>query len=390
MFLDFFYYLRERGLNVSTTEWLSVIEALLAGFAKESLDQFYILCRALCIKSENYFDLYDQCFEEFFDNTPLPENVNEAIITWLQQIQLPSSVASSADNLLTSLDLTGLKQELLERLKDQEQLFEDGHELIGTGGTSPFGQGGQHPAGIQLSRNKSSGTAVQVAQKRLFKNLRSDRILETRQIGLALKKLRKYCREGLEEELDLDETIKASAINAGDISLIFRPERKNRVKIILLIDVGGSMSPYTELCERLFSAAYSARHFRSFKHFFFHNCPYETVYSDIERRKGQDLATVLKTVDHSWFCIIIGDAAMAPSELTIPGGAIDYFLHNRESGLVWLQRIRKRMPKSVWINPDPPQYWKCETLSLIQDVYPMFPLTLDGIGQAMQYLTGKK
>jgi len=217
----------------------------------------------------------------------------------------------------------------------------------------------------------------------------NDRTLDTRDISLALRQLKRLTRIGAEEELDLEGTISASAQNAGEITLKFHPRRKNSVKLVLMMDVGGSMTPYSELCERLFSAAHQANHFKAFQHYFFHNCPYEFLYSNIELEKRVSTQDVLKQLDDNWLLLIVGDAAMAPSELLSSGGAIDYFHLNRETGLSWLQRIRHRLPRSVWLNPDPPKYWEIPTVRTIGELFEMHELTLDGLAAAVSALRRK-
>jgi uncharacterized protein with von Willebrand factor type A (vWA) domain len=231
---------------------------------------------------------------------------------------------------------------------------------------------------------------MQIAQARSFANLRHDRVLDVRQISVGLRKLRRLGRDGRRDELDIDNTIDLTARNAGDLELVFRPERKNTVKLLLLIDVGGSMTPYTRLTERLFSAAHQASHFKAFKHYYFHNCPYETLYTDMARREGEPTLDVLEKLDSTWCCIVVGDASMHPYELSVAGGAIDYFHHNDEAGLAWLGRIRERFPRSVWLNPEPAQYWYVHSIQMIQDVFDMFPFTIEGLDDALNQLTKKR
>ncbi len=232
---------------------------------------------------------------------------------------------------------------------------------------------------------------MQVATKRRFQNLRHDRILDVRQIATALRQLRRLTRDGREEELDIDETVDATARNVGDLEIVFRPPRKNTVKLLLLMDVGGSMTPHTRLSELLFSAAHAASHFKAFQHYYFHNCPYEKLYTDISQRKGVSTLEVLQNLDRKWYTVIVGDAAMSPYELTSSGGSIDFFHYNEEPGIRWLQRIRERFPRSVWINPDPPRYWGVtQSTIMIQDIFEMHPFTLDGLGDAISYLRKQK
>jgi uncharacterized protein with von Willebrand factor type A (vWA) domain len=291
---------------------------------------------------------------------------------------------------LESLDLDELRKQFEERMAEQTERHDGGNYWVGTGGRSPYGHGGMHPSGIRVGGAGKRGSAMQVATKRRFQNLRNDLVMDVRQISVALRQLRRLTREGRRDELDIDETIDQTARNAGDLEIVFRPPRKNNIKLLLLMDVGGSMTPYTRLSELLFTAAHKASHFKAFKHYYFHNCPYETLYTDMERQQGESTAHVLQQLDATWYCIVVGDAAMGPHELTARGGAIDYFHFNDESGLVWLQRIAKRIPKSVWINPDPVPYWST-TLStvMIQEVFEMYPFTVDGLERAVVDLRHK-
>jgi uncharacterized protein len=231
---------------------------------------------------------------------------------------------------------------------------------------------------------------VQVASDRRFRNLRGDRVLDTHQIGVALRRLRRLAKEGGLDELDLDATIDKSARDGGEIDLVFGPPRKNRVKLLLLIDVGGSMDPHAELCEKLFSAAHAANHFQAFESRFFHNCIYENLYTDIYHRRGEPTRDVLKRIDRSWSVILVGDAWMSPFELTHAGGAIDFFHHNRETGLDWLERLRERCPRSIWLNPEPQRIWTAPSVRLIRSVFPMYELTLDGLAEAVDVLCGRR
>jgi len=232
--------------------------------------------------------------------------------------------------------------------------------------------------------------AAQIAARRAFRNYRSDRILDTRQIGVALRKLKRFAREGVNTEVDIDETIEATARNAGDITVVERPERVSDLKVLLLMDAGGSMSPYARNVERLFSAASKASHFKDLKAYYFHNCVYEKVYEDISRWDAVPTDQVLKTLDTQYRLILVGDACMAPSELLSRWGAIDYYHQNETPGIVWLERLEKHFERAVWLNPMRLRFWSHPTVERISDLFPMFELTLDGLDQAMSRLAGKK
>jgi len=390
--IHFFFHMRERGLKVSLNEWLALMDALARGHGDQNLLGFYHLCRALCVKSERDFDRYDQCFSEYFEGIEAVDEEFDALferaLQWLDLT--PEEVRERLLDELGDMDLEELKRLFEERLAEQEEEHNGGSRWIGTGGTSPFGHGGKHPGGVRVGGTGGARSAMQVASKRRFHNLRNDRVLDVRQIGVALRQLRKLTRDGRPDVLDLDETIDETARNAGEIELIFKPERKNSVKLLLLIDVGGSMTPYTLLCERLFSAAHAATHFKAFKHFYFHNCPYETLYENMDSGKGLRTAELLKDLDRTWFCVIVGDAAMHPYELKVAGGAVDYFHDNPEPGIEWLKRIADRFPRNVWLNPEPPKYWQITSTQMIRALFDMYPLTLDGLDEAVTALRSVK
>jgi uncharacterized protein with von Willebrand factor type A (vWA) domain len=388
MFLQFFQLLRGAGIPVSQSEWLALMRALALGLDECSLLRFYHLCRAVCVKSEAHFDLYDQCFAYFFRGIGEAPRDLTPFLQWLADPRSlrPLSAAERAE--LEALDLEELRRQFEERLREQKERHDGGSRWIGSGGTSPFGRDGYHPSGIRVgdAEGRGAGTALQVAGRRRFRNLRHDLVLDVRQIGVALRRLRLFAREGVADELDLDATIDQTARNAGDIELAFRPPRKNRVHLLLMMDVGGSMTPYAQVTEQLFSAAHQATHFQAFQHYYFHNCPYENLFSDIARQRGESTAQLLENLDREWFCVIVGDAAMAPYEVSMVGGSADYFHHNEVAGIDWLRRIRDRLPRTVWLNPEPPAYWGAHSTQMIRELFPMFPLTLDGLDSAIAEL----
>lgn len=389
MFVDFFFHLRSYGLKVTITEWLSLMEALFQGHARADLRTFYTLARALLVKRETDFDLYDRAFLSFFSGVEDDFELTEDLLDWLSNPVLPE-ISDEDRAKLEALDLDALRERFLERLAEQTERHDGGNKWIGTGGTSPFGHGGEHPSGIRVGGGGGGRTAVQIAGARQFRNLRSDRVIDTRQIGLALRRLRKLDKDEGPEELKLEETIHKSARNGGEIDLVFGPPRRNRVKLLLLVDVGGSMDPHTLLCERLFSAAHAANHFKKFEYRFFHNCVYERLYTDIARWRGEPTSDMLRNLDQTWSLVLVGDAWMSPYELTHAGGAIDYMHRNADTGLTWLQRLRQRCPNSIWLNPEPQKIWNAPTIHLIRQVYPMYPLTIDGLTEAVDVLRGRR
>ena len=390
MFTDFLYHLRARGLKVSLNEWLPLVRALVEGHARANLEVFYHLARALLVKRESQYDLYDQAFVEHFRGVEGHFDITDELLEWLKNPVLPRQLSEEELAALKALDLDELRKTFEERLAEQKERHDGGSRWIGTGGTSPFGYGGTNPAGVRIGGPGGGRSAVQIAEERRFRNLRSDRVLDTRQIGVALRRLRRLGKNEGPEVLDIEATIDQSARNGGEIDLVFGPERKNRIKLLLLIDVGGSMDPHADLSERLFSAAHAANHFQHFEVRFFHNCPYERLFTDIYHGKAEPTAEVLQRLDHRWSTLIVGDAWMSPYELTHAGGAIDFFHHNRTTGLEWLERLRDRCPDSVWLNPEPPRIWNAPSIQLIRRIFPMVELTVDGLTEAIDMLARRR
>ena len=388
MFLDFMTLLRKRGLKVSLTEWMGVTQALEAGLCGESLARFHPICRALVVKDEAKFDEFDQAFLEYFHDVKPQADLVQRVLAWLDNPVMPRELTDEERARLKELDTDELGRRFRELLETQKERHDGGKKYIGTGGTSPYGYGGQNPAGIRVGGGGGQRSAVRVAMRRSFRNLRDDHVLDVRQIGLALRALKRLSRDGNAEELDLDGTVESAGRNAGEIDLIFRRPRKNAVKLLLMMDVGGSMDDHVRVCELLFSAARGARHFKAFRSLYFHNCPYDQLYDDMALRKGPKTADVLRDLDPSWCVMVVGDAAMAPSELLESGGSIDWYRPNHEPGMVWLQRLRQRYPRSVWLNPNPPEGWWSATARRIKALYPMYPLTVAGLKDAVGKLRG--
>ncbi len=391
MFTGFFFHLRSVGLKVGLTEWLAVTAALARGHDRASLAVFYHLCRSLVVKREAQYDLYDRAFAAFFGGVDEQfVDVDAAVLEWLEDPVMPRDLSDEERRALEGMDLDTLRTRFEERLRTQRERHDGGDRFVGTGGTSPFGHGGQHPSGVGVGAG-GGRSAVQVAEERRFENLRGDRVLDTRQIGSALRRLRRLAREQGPEELDVDETVDKAAKNAGEIELVMRPPRKNRVKLLLLMDVGGSMDPYADVCERIFSAAHQASHFAAFQHYFFHNCVYERLYTDITRYAGPRTEDVLKQIDRTWTVVLVGDAWMGPYELTHENGGIYWqSTTGRVSGLDWLKRIAGKPKASAWLNPEPKRVWNAPTVSLIRRVFPMFELTLDGLSSCVDHLRGAR
>lgn len=389
MFLDFLYHLRAYGLKISTTEFLTLMQALVQGHAGASLSRFYTLARATLVKKEGQYDLFDRAFTTYFEGLEKQFNVDEELLNWLQNPKLPRDLSEDELEAIKKLDWNDLQEEFAKRLQQQKERHDGGSHWIGTGGTSPFGSGGTNPAGIRVGEG-GGRSAVAVAGDRRFKNLRSDLVLDTRQIGTALLRLRRLTRDTSDEELNIDESIAASARNAGEIELVFTPPRKNKLKLLLLMDVGGSMDPYAIITEQIFSAANQATHFKEFKSYFFHNCVYEQLYDDISRWKGPRTEDILKNIDETWTVVIVGDAYMHPYELIQQGVSATWGNVNPNSGFQWLKRIREKAPNSVWLNPEPKRIWDAPTIRLVHSIFPMFPLTLEGLTEAVDVLRGAR
>ena len=389
MLVDFFLHLKSARLPVSTREFLTLLEALEKGVVSLSIDDFYHLARATLVKDEAQFDRYDVAFASYFKGVDAILDVRTGIPEdWLRK---------EFERLLTDADkakiaaLGGwdrLMETLKQRLLEQKGRHAGGSKWIGTGGTSPFGAYGYNPEGIRIGQEGGrSRSAVKVWDERTFRNLDGDVELNTRNLKVALRKLRRFAREGVPEELDLEGTIEGTARNAGWLDLHLVPERRNRVKVLLFLDVGGSMDPHVEACEELFSAAKSE--FRHLEHFYFHNCVYDWVWRDGARRRAERVGTleVLRTYGPDWRAVFVGDAAMSPYELSQPGGSVEYA--NDEAGAVWLARVFAHFRKVIWLNPEPRRGWEYtrSTQMLLQILGPrMFPLTLDGLAQGIEVL----
>jgi len=391
LFLEFFYLLRALKVPVSITEWLTLTEALDKGHALSSLNVFYHLARALLVKSETFYDQFDQAFVACFGHLKTDIEITEEVLDWLKDPLNRLALDEEELARLKALPLDELRRLFEERLKEQTERHDGGGRWIGTGGTSPFGHGGANPAGLRLGGPGGGGMAIQVAAERRFRNYRTDVVLDIRQIKVALKRLRHLKPVGPQDELDLEETIDQTCRNAGEIELIFGRARKNTVKVCLLMDSGGSMVPYSDLVSRLFSAAHQMSHFKDLQHYYFHNCIYQELYTDIWNSESIPTAKVLANLDSDYKVILVGDAHMAPSELMSVGGAIDYYYHNEQPGIYWLKRVAEHFRHSIWLNPiTTPQLYVHPTIKAIGRIFPMFMLTLDGLEEGVKKLIVKR
>lgn len=390
MFSGFLFHLRAHGLKVSLTEWLTLIEALAGGYGRASLAGLYHLGRSVLVKREAHFDLYDRCFAEYFYGVEGSLDVSDELLAWLEQPKAMPELSPEELAALEALDLDELTERFKQRLEEQKERHDGGNKWVGTGGTSPFGHGGRNPAGIRVGGKGGGRSAVQVAEQRRFQNLRSDRVLDTRQVGVALRRLRRLAKDTGPLELDVDATIDKTAREGGEIDLVFSPERQNRVKLLLLMDVGGSMDPHTARSEQLFSAAHKATHFRAFRHYYFHNCPYGVLYEDMAIHKSVPTESVLTQLDRTWSIVVVGDAWMSPYELTHQSGAVWLYEKNARPGLEWLRAFREKTERIVWLNPEPRQIWEAPSVRMVRSLFPMFELSLDGISEAVDALRGVK
>jgi uncharacterized protein with von Willebrand factor type A (vWA) domain len=397
MFTGFFFKLREKGVPVTITEWLSFIEALYRGFFNSNLNHLYYIGRAFLVKSEAYYDMFDLAFQEYFGGIKTEDTELEKVLEWLEdpRNKLPPLTPEEIEELRRrvkefqrNVNMEELLKQFRERLAEQKERHEGGNKWIGTGGRSPFGAFGYHPGGIRVGGESWMQSAVKVAGERRYRNYRNDRILDVRQIKLALKRLRELKREGA-QELDLEGTVEKTAKEGGELELVYTRSRENSVRLILIMDTGGSMLPYTELCERLFSAASQMEHFKEFRHYYFHNCIYQDIFEDIANYKRVPTEKLFINFHSGYKVIIVGDARMAYSELFEVNGCIDYFYTNDRPGIEWLSRIRQHFPYSVWLNPTPKSFWNHVTVDAIRKIFPMFELTLDGLKEAVSALTSK-
>lgn len=389
MLLNFFYSLRESKLPVSLNEFLALLEALEANLAFADLDEFYLLARTCLVKDEKFYDRFDRAFGVFFEGLENLDDFIEALIPdeWVRS-ELEKYLSDEEKAKIKSLGgLEELIEQFKKRLEEQQKRHQGGNKWVGTGGTSPFGNDGYNPEGIRVGGQSRHKRAVKVWEQRQYKNLDDNIQLGIRDIKVALRRLRKFARTGAADQLDLDDTIRSTARNAGLLDIKMIPERHNAVKVLLFFDVGGSMNPHVSMCEELFSAARSE--FKHMEYFYFHNCLYESVWRDNFRRHGDRISTneVFRTYARDYRVIVIGDASMAPYEITHPGGSVEHF--NAEAGGVWIQRLVEHYPRSVWLNPVPEAEWDyTHTIGLIRRLMEdrMYPLTLAGLEAAMTTL----
>ena len=390
MLIDFFLKLKSAKVPVTTKEYLMLIEGMQKGVVNSSIDDFYYFSRTCLVKDEANFDKFDRAFGEYFKGVEAIMGVEADIpLEWLRkQAELNLSPEEKA-----KIEAMGGWEKLMEtlkkRLEEQKGRHQGGSKWIGTGGTSPYGAYGYNPEGIRIgqegSRNRS---AVKVWDQREYQNLDDQVELGTRNIKIALRRLRRFARDGAPEELDLDGTIASTARKAGMLDILMRPERHNKAKVLLFFDIGGSMDDHIKLCQEMFSAAKTE--FKHMEYFYFHNCLYDYVWKDNRRRHSERTPTVdiLHKYGHDYKLIFVGDATMSPYEILQPGGSIEY--SNDEAGAVWMRRMLDVYPKAVWLNPEPEQLWPYrQSISVIREIMEsrMYPITIEGLERAMRYLS---
>lgn len=390
MLINFFHGLRNAGVPVTTKELLDLLQGLKQRIAFADTDDFYYFSRACMVKDEKYFDRFDRAFGLHFKELEELDNIIEALIPddWLRSEFIKNLSDEDKARIESLGGLEQLIEEFKKRLQEQKKRHEGGNKWIGTGGTSPFGQEGFHPEGIRVGPNGKNKKAVKVWEKRDFKNLDDSVQLGTRNIKIAMRRLRKFARTGAAEELDLDDTISSTARNAGLLDIKMVPERHNAVKVLLFLDVGGSMDPHVRVCEELFSAARTE--FKYLEHFYFHNFLYESVWKNNIRRHNETTPTldIMHKYSHDYKVVFVGDAAMSPYEIAQPGGSVEHW--NEEAGEIWMRRLTDVYDRLVWLNPVPEEEWEyTQSISMARQLLEghMYPLSLKGLEEAMSYLS---
>ena len=388
MLIDFFFTLKDAKIPVSIKEFLTLLEALQKNVIDTSLDDFYYLARLTLVKDEAHYDKFDRAFGLYFKGIAANFDEKSQIpLDWLLQ-RMKRELTDEQRAQLEKFGYDKLMDRLAELLKEQKERHEGGSKWIGTGGTSPFGHGGTNPEGIRIGGKGGSRKAVKVWEERAFKDYDGEREIGTRNIKVALRRLRKFAREGAHEELALDATIHATASNAGFLDLKMQPERKNNIKVLMLFDVGGSMDDHIERTEELFAA--SRTEFKNMEFYYFHNCVYDFVWKNNRRRQSERFSTwdILRKYPPDTKLIFVGDATMSPYEVLHPGGSVEY--NNKEAGSEWLTRFTNAFPKFAWLNPEPEGLWQYrQSIAIIRQLMNnrMYPITIDGLERAMRALS---
>ena len=394
MFIPFIYELRERGVPVGTTEALNLADAMVRGLHDSNLDGFYHLARALLVHHERHLDLFDQAFLKIFHGVEVEsQQLKAELLDWLREAAEDDGRELSDEEraMLEHFDPEELERMFAERLEEQTERHDGGNKWIGTKGTSPFGHSGKAKRpGIRVGGPGGGRSAIRTADARLYAGYRTDIVLDVRQMQIAMKRLRSYLREGPEDELDLETTIANTARNAGELDIVIRAPRKPNTRVILMMDVGGSMDPFAHLVSRLFSAAKQSTHFKELRTYYFHNCVYGHVYKTENFRDPVRVDDLIHELGPHYKLIVVGDALMAPYELFAASSAIALEGGERIEGIAWLGRLQQHFRRSVWLNPEPQKYWWGNTIEAIGHVFDMYPLTLDGLEAAMTHLMKSK
>lgn len=390
MLINFFHVLKDSGVPVTPRELLDLLEAMEQRLAFADIDDFYALSRAVLVKDEKYYDRFDRAFGLHFQELEALDDVIEAMIPddWLRSEFLKQLSDEDKAKIESLGGLEELIEQFKQRLEEQKKRHSGGNKWIGTEGTSPFGNDGYHPEGIRVGGESKNKRAAKVWDRRDFKNLDDSVELGTRNIKIAMRRLRKFARTGATEELDLDDTIKSTARNAGLLDIKMVPERHNAVKVLLFLDVGGSMDPHVKVCEELFSAARTE--FKHLEYFYFHNFIYESVWKNNVRRFNERTATLdlMHKYAHDYKVVFVGDASMSPYEIMQPGGSVEHW--NEESGELWMRRLRETYEKCIWINPVPEDEWEyTQSIAITRQLMEgkMYPLTLRGLEDGMSFLS---
>lgn len=388
MLIDFFFALKDAKIPVSIKEFLILLEAMQKNVISSSLDDFYYLSRITLVKDEAHFDKFDKAFGLYFRGIDAVFDKNPEIpLDWLMK-RMERELTPEQKAAIEKFGYDKLMDRLNELLKEQKERHEGGNKWIGTGGTSPFGNGGQNPEGIRIGGEGGNRSAVKVWEARSYRDYDDERELGTRNIKVALRRLRKFARQGAEEELALDDTIRATAHNAGYLDIKMQPERKNNIKVLMLLDVGGTMDDHIARTEELFSA--SKTEFKNMEFFYFHNCVYDYLWKNNRRRHAERFPTwdILRKYTPDTKLIFVGDATMSPYEILQPGGSVEY--NNEEAGAEWLQRFTSAFPKFIWLNPEPEGLWQYrQSISVIRQIMNnrMFPVTIEGLERGMRLLS---
>ncbi len=400
MFVDFLYELRSRKVPVGAQEAVALAKALDKGLHESSLDGFYNVARALCVHSEVHLDDFDLAFAKHFRGVAVDaKKIAEEILEWLKDPMPMRHLSDEERAAIESLDIEEVLKRFEERLKEQKGRHDGGNRWIGTGGTSPFGRGGENPSGMSVGGpGGGKGGAMKTADARKYKPYRNDLVLDIRQVEVALRKLRAFAREGTEEELDIEGTIDATAKNAGELEVVTRPPRRPNTRVILMMDVGGSMDPYAHLVSQLFSAAKRSTHWKELRTYYFHNCVYGRIYKTEGFQDPINVRDLVHECGKHYKLVFVGDASMAPYELL---GSASYGGDDAHvPGVSWLAMLREHFERSVWLNPDLPatpedqetaqRFGFQSTVDVIRGIFPMFSLTISGLDDAIKELMGRR